>query len=183
LSSRASQVLAGVYLAAAETIIITVGDNSTDGTTTFDPPRVDAVVGDTVVFNCKFFFLSYPCDLIDIPVTSGNHTAIQSTFSSPCIPAHDTDVTINGFDSGFRNTTPGTSGTILSVPILEQNQNETFWFYDFNTCGQGGVGAINNNESSTETLAGFVVRDFASRRVDSATLRRFGVFHTIYLIF
>jgi plastocyanin len=140
LSSRASQVLAGVYLAAAETIIITVGDNSTDGTTTFDPPRVDAVVGDTVVFN----------------FTSGNHTAIQSTFSSPCIPAHDTDVTINGFDSGFRNTTPGTSGTILSVPILEQNQNETFWFYDFNTCGQGGVGAINNNESSTETLAGFV---------------------------
>ena len=122
--------------------------------------------------------LSCRRDLIDIPVTSGNHTAIQSTFSSPCIPAHDTNATINGFDSGFRNTTPGTSGSILSVPIIEQNQNETFWFFDFNTCGQGGVGAINNNESSTETLAGFVVRDFASCRIDSTTLRRFGVSHT-----
>ncbi|KAN0130825.1 hypothetical protein V8E53_011500 [Lactarius tabidus] len=133
-------VLASVYLVAAETIVITVGDNAADGSTTFDPLRVDAVVGDTVVFN----------------FTSGNHTATQSTFSSPCIPAHDTNVTINGFDSGFRNTTPGTAGSILSVPILAQNQNETFWFFDFNTCGQGGVGAINNNESSTETLAGFV---------------------------
>jgi len=133
-------VLASVYLAAAETIVITVGGNSTDGTTTFVPPRVVAVLGDTVVFN----------------FTSGNHTATQSTFSDPCIPAHDTDPTINGFDSGFRNTTPGTAGSILSVPILEQNQNKTFWFFDFKTCGQGGVGAINNNESTTETLAGFV---------------------------
>jgi hypothetical protein len=172
------QVLASVYLVAAETIVITVGDNAADGSTTFDPPRVDAVVGDTVVFNCKFFFFSCRWSLINIPVTSGNHTATQSTFSSPCIPAHDTNVTINGFDSGFRNTTPGTAGSILSVPILAQNQNETFWFFDFNTCGQGGVGAINNNESSTETLAGFVVRDFASCRINSATLRRFGVSHT-----
>lgn len=133
-------VLASAYLAAAETIVITVGGNSTDGTTTFDPPSVDAVLGDTVIFN----------------FTSGNHTATQSTFGNPCIPAHDTNVTINGFDSGFRNTTPGTSGSILSVPILEQNQNQTFWFFDFNTCGEGGVGAINDNESSTETLVGFV---------------------------
>jgi hypothetical protein len=178
LSSRASQVLASVYLAAAETIVITVGGNSTDGTTTFDRQRVVAVLGDTVVFNCKFFFLSCRRDLIDIPVTSGNHTATQSTFSNPCIPAHDTDVTINGFDSGFRNTTPGTAGSIMSVPILQQNQNQTFWFFDFNPCGQGGVGVINDNESSTETLVGFVVRDFASCRIDSATLRRFGVSHT-----
>jgi len=133
-------ILASVYLVAAETIVITVGGNSTDGTTTFDPPRVDAALGDTVVFN----------------FTNGNHTATQSTFSSPCIPAHDTNATINGFDSGFRNTTPGTSGSILSVPILEENQNQTFWFFDFSTCGKGGVGVINDDESSTETLAGFV---------------------------
>ena len=112
---------------------------------------------------------------------SGNHTATQSTFDSPCIPAHDTNITINGFDSGFRNTTPGTTGSsILSVPILEQNQNQTFWFFDANTCGEGGVGVINDNESSTETLAGFVVRDFASCRVDSATFRRFWVSHPYF---
>jgi hypothetical protein len=88
---------------------------------------------------------------------NGNHTATESTFSNPCIPAHETNITINGFDSGFRDTQPGTAGSILSVPILIQNENHTFWFFDYNTCGQGGVGVINNNESSSETLAGFTV--------------------------
>ncbi|KAI0263850.1 hypothetical protein BC834DRAFT_971198 [Gloeopeniophorella convolvens] len=126
---------------ASKTIVITVGGNTTgDGTTTFVPQRVDAKLGDVVLFN----------------FTQGNHTATQSTFNSPCIPAHETDITINGFDSGFRNTTPGTAGTILTVPLLVQNANQTFWFFDFNTCGEGGVGVINSNESSTETLAGFV---------------------------
>lgn len=96
-------------------------------------------------------------ELTSCKVTSGNHTATESTFSSPCIPAHETDNTINGFDSGFRDTQPGTAGSILSVPILIQNANHTFWFFDYNTCGQGGVGVINNNESSSETLAGFTV--------------------------
>jgi hypothetical protein len=38
--------------------------------------------------------------------------------------------------------------------------NHTFWFYDYNTCGEGGVGVINNNESSSQTLAGFTVCGF-----------------------
>jgi hypothetical protein len=106
-----------------------------------------------------------------IVVTNGNHTATESTFSNPCVPAHVTNVTINGFDSGFRDTQPGTVGSILPVPIIIQNENHTFWFYDYNTCGEGGVGVINNNESSVETLAGFVVRVsvFVSCRVGSAT--------------
>jgi len=140
MHARILLVLASVYLAAAETIVIIVGGNNTNGTITFNPSRVNAVLGDTVVFT----------------FASGNHTATQSTFSNPCIPAHDTNVTINGFDSGFRNTTPGTPDSILSVPILEQNQNQPFWFFDANTCGEGGVGVINDDESSTETLAGFV---------------------------
>ncbi|KAI0002221.1 hypothetical protein BJV74DRAFT_817898 [Russula compacta] len=130
-------ILAGAWMAAAEVFVISVGSN---GPTTFVPQKVDAVIGDVVVFN----------------FTSGNHTATQSTFSSPCIPAHETNITINGFDSGFRHTQPGTTGSILSVPIIIQNENDTFWFYDYNTCGDGGVGVINNNESSSETLAGFV---------------------------
>ncbi|KAI9441633.1 hypothetical protein H4582DRAFT_1933910 [Lactarius indigo] len=134
-------VLASVYLAVAENIVVTVGGNTTgDGSTIFTPQLIVAKRGDIVTFN----------------FTDGNHTATESTFSGPCVPAHETDATINGFDSGFRNTTPGAPGSILTVPILEQNENHTFWFFDYNTCGEGGVGVINNNESSTETLAGFV---------------------------
>jgi hypothetical protein len=98
--------------------------------------------------------------LISTAVTNGNHTATESTFDNPCIPAHETNVSINGFDSGFRYTQPGTPGSILAVPIIIQNVYHTFWFYDWNTCGEGGVGVINNNESSSQTLAGFTVCDF-----------------------
>jgi hypothetical protein len=106
----------------------------------------------------SFRVRSHP--LISTPVATGNHTATESTFDRPCIPAHETDVSINGFDSGFRNTQPGAPGSILAVPIIIQNVNHTFWFYDRNTCGQGGVGVINGNESSGQTLAGFTVCDF-----------------------
>jgi len=87
--------------------------------------------------------------------TVGNHTAIQATFAEPCIPAHEANITINGFNSGFRDAGNFTSMSILTVPILPQNVNTTMWFYDYNTCGLGGVGVINANDSSTETLAGF----------------------------
>jgi hypothetical protein len=142
----------------AKVIVITVGGNTTDdGTTTFVPQRVDAALGDEVQFNCMHSSFSLSKELTSCKVTNGNHTATESTFSSPCIPAHETDNTINGFDSGFRDTQPGTAGSILSVPILIQNENHTFWFFDYNNCGLGGVGVINNNESSSETLVGFTV--------------------------
>ncbi|EJD07999.1 uncharacterized protein FOMMEDRAFT_101414 [Fomitiporia mediterranea MF3/22] len=131
--------------AVAENIYIQVaGPNYSikDNTTTFSPQRVTAKVGDIVFFN----------------FTSGNHSATQSTFAAPCQPAHDTNITINGFDSGFRDTANGTAVTVLSVPILPSNVNTTMWFYDTapGACGSGAVGVINSNESSLETLAGFV---------------------------
>ena len=91
-----------------------------------------------------------------------------STFSAPCQPAHDTNITINGFDSGFRPTDNGTDITILSVPIDDSNVNTPFWFYDASpgACGSGAVGVINSNESSTATLAGFVVRIWLLRDLD-----------------
>ncbi|KAI0767141.1 hypothetical protein C8Q74DRAFT_1369979 [Fomes fomentarius] len=126
-----------VAVAAAKQIVITVGGNTTDNATTvFQPAAVTAKIGDTIFFN----------------FTQGNHTAIQSTFASPCIPAHDTNSTINGFDSGFRDTVNGTAITNLQVQITD---NSTIWFYDANLCAEGGVGGININESSTETLDGF----------------------------
>ncbi|KAL0955877.1 hypothetical protein HGRIS_002076 [Hohenbuehelia grisea] len=129
-----------VLLVAAKDIWIQVGQNtSDDASAVFTPQRVTAKVGDTVWFN----------------FTHGNHTATQSTFAAPCIRAHDSNITINGFDSGFRDAGNAQAVTNLPVPILVQNVNEPMWFFDWNTCADGGVGVINNDESSNETVAGF----------------------------
>ncbi|KAI0669605.1 hypothetical protein C8Q78DRAFT_188429 [Trametes maxima] len=126
-----------VAVASAKQIVITVGGNTTNNASTvFQPAEVSANIGDVVFFN----------------FTQGNHSAIQSTFASPCIPAHDTNATINGFDSGPRDTVNGTAITNLPVTV---SSNDTIWFYDAATCAAGGVGGINVNESSTETLDGF----------------------------
>ncbi|CAL1711583.1 unnamed protein product [Somion occarium] len=134
-------LLTAVATVSAKNVFIQVGGNTTDNATAvFNPAQVFAKLNDIVVFN----------------FTEGNHTATQSTFSSPCIPASLTDSTINGFNSGFRDTVNGTAITIQSVPITPDLVNTTIWFFDFHTCAQGGVGGININDSSTETLDGFV---------------------------
>jgi hypothetical protein len=91
-------------------------------------------------------------------VTQGNHTVTQSVFAAPCMPAHDFNQTINGFDSGFRNAGNYNAITNLQVPI--EDSTTTIWYFDWNTCSVGGVGAINVNESSYETYDGFVVSFF-----------------------
>lgn len=138
---------------------MTAGDN----TTVFSPQRVVANSGDIVFFNCTYTiwsWVSLPYTNL-ISVSAGNHSVTQSTFAVPCIPAHDTNITINGFDSGFRPTDNGTAITIFSVPITDLNVNTTFWFFDESpgACGSGAVGSINDNENGNETLAGFIVRD------------------------
>ncbi|KAF4563249.1 hypothetical protein EYR36_003688 [Pleurotus pulmonarius] len=146
--SAITALLAFVACVAAKDIWIQVGANKTnDATTVFQPQRVTAKLGDTVI---RVFF----CEHL---VTNGNHSATQSTFSAPCIRAHDSNITINGFDSMFRDAGNGTAVTILAVPMLPDNVNKTMWFYDRNTCGAGGVGVINNDENTTETLDGFEV--------------------------
>ncbi|KAF8176534.1 hypothetical protein BJ912DRAFT_930640 [Pholiota molesta] len=133
--SPALALVALVASACAKTVVVTVGGNTTDNPMgVFQPASVVANQGDTVLFNC-------------------NHTATQSTFAGPCIPAHDTDQTINGFDSGFRDTDNGTAITQLRFTVTDPNN--TIWFFDWNTCAQGGVGGMNVNESSFETLDGF----------------------------
>lgn len=128
--------------AYAKTIVVTVGANTTaNASTIFSPQNIRASVGDIIRFN----------------FTLGNHTAIQSTFAAPCQPVHDTNSTVDGFNSGFRDTVNGTAVTQLDVPITaDNNKNVPLWFYDFNTCAQGGVGGINANQSSNETIEGFV---------------------------
>ncbi|TFK74573.1 hypothetical protein BDN72DRAFT_833063 [Pluteus cervinus] len=133
-----TSLLALLVSAFAETFEIKVGANTTnDPSKIFQPQSVNAQKGDVVTFT----------------FVQGNHTATQSTFGSPCTPAHVTNATINGFDSGFRDTVNGTAVTTLSVTITDPDT--PIWFYDANTCSEGGVGAININSSSDETLAGF----------------------------
>ncbi|KAH9834101.1 uncharacterized protein C8Q71DRAFT_859769 [Rhodofomes roseus] len=116
---------------------VTVGGNTTtNGSLVFQPEEIKASIGDTVYFN----------------FTQGNHTVMQSTFSAPCVWIDETEA-YNGFTTGFRDAGNGTAITNYILPITS---NDTIWFFDWNTCALGGVGGINVNESSTQTLAGFV---------------------------
>lgn len=92
-----------------------------------------------------------PCSV----VTNGTYDVIQSTFDAPCVPEHDHNSTLNGFDTGPRPANNGTSQTTYQVQITDNTT--AIWFFENSTCAQGGVGGININESSTETLAGFIV--------------------------
>jgi plastocyanin len=131
--------LAASVVSARDIWIQVVNNATANATQVFQPAEVTAKVGDTVWFN----------------FTQGNHSAIQSTFAAPCIPAHDFDITLNGFNSGVRPAGNGTAVTNLPVPITPDLANKTLWFFDNATCGGGGVGGINVNESSYETLLGF----------------------------
>ncbi|KAJ7460305.1 hypothetical protein FB451DRAFT_1500707 [Mycena latifolia] len=81
---------------------------------------VNASLGETVLFN--FSKKQKQRDTPDtLPVMKGNHCATQSTFAEPCIPAHDTNSSMNGFDTnlrpaGQRHNDPGVAPLI--VPIL-----------------------------------------------------------------
>ncbi|KAF8346016.1 hypothetical protein F5887DRAFT_964594 [Amanita rubescens] len=121
---------------AKSVFVINVGGNtSADATTVFQPPSVTGNMGDVVYFN----------------FTQGNHTAIQSLFDAPCVPIYVTNYTMNGFDSGFRDAGDGATFSNLLITILDPSK--PIWFFDRNTCSQGGVGVI--NPTSSQTLAEF----------------------------
>ncbi|KAI0753168.1 hypothetical protein C8Q80DRAFT_1150398 [Daedaleopsis nitida] len=103
----------------------------------FDPSEATADIGDTIIFN----------------FTQGNHTAIQSNFTSPCIAVHDVNRTlpIYGFNSGVHDTKNGTAPSTYGVLVTD---NSTMWFFDATTCGDGGIGGINLDSSSEQTLDG-----------------------------
>ena len=155
-----------VLLASAKTITIVVGGNGTtqDASKIFQPQEVTAAVGDFVVFNCTsthrtpstFQLNSDRVFRSPLSVTNGTHTAVESTFAEPCLLAHEANSTINGFDSGLRNTVNGTAMTNLTVEIKEGDENRTIWFYDLWGCGAGGVGAINANDSDWQNFDAFV---------------------------
>jgi uncharacterized membrane protein YgcG len=109
---------------------------------TFFQQVVIAKLGETVLFN----------------FTQGNHSATQSTFASPCVPAHLSNASINGFNTDLRPAGNGTSITRFPIVMNPDIVNDTLWFYDETTCGIGGVGVINpgNVSATDETIDGFV---------------------------
>ncbi|EKM53409.1 uncharacterized protein PHACADRAFT_259771 [Phanerochaete carnosa HHB-10118-sp] len=139
---RATAFLATALAASvanAETFQILIGANTTaNASQIFTPQQLQAHAGDTVIFN----------------FTNGTYDLIQSSFAQPCVPLNQQNNSLNGFDTGVRPADNGTSITTFPVNIVDNVT--TIWFYENSTCGQGGVGGININESSTETLAGFV---------------------------
>lgn len=146
ITSTAAQSATTTSVGAGETIVITVADvTASNGTSAFTPSQVTAAEGATVYFN----------------FTQGNHTATQSSFVAPCQPINATGA--NGFDSNFVNVPANFNGSVFPfqvVPILAANDNMTMWFYDVNTCSEGGVGVINlvpgDPATGGQTLAGFI---------------------------
>ncbi|KAF8918227.1 hypothetical protein CPB85DRAFT_1249836 [Mucidula mucida] len=146
-------ILCWPYLSLAKDIVITVGLNTTDNATAvFQPDTVTAQLNDIVVFN----------------FTQGNHTVTQSLFATPCIPAHDANITINGFDSAFRDAGNGTAITILTVPITPEIETRL----------SGGVGGINVNESSFENTDAFIRNAIRLNGSDSSSSSSSSSSHT-----
>lgn len=107
-------------LASAANQTIMVGANNG---LTFDPPSVNASVGDTLTFQFM----------------SKNHTLTQSTFAAPC-----SNISDSGIDSGFQAV--ATNAT--SIPSFSFTVNDTsapMWFYCRQTghCAKGMVFAVN----------------------------------------
>ncbi|KAI0811207.1 hypothetical protein BC629DRAFT_1479616 [Irpex lacteus] len=98
---------------------VTVGG---PGILKFDPPFVNASVGDVVLFTFK----------------QKNHTATQSTFANPC------QLAPNGFDSGFIPVADNDPGPFPAAQFIVEDTNPV-WVYcrQANHCQQGMVFAIN----------------------------------------
>ncbi|KAJ7686499.1 hypothetical protein B0H17DRAFT_1071762 [Mycena rosella] len=147
-------LLAACTLAAAQsstslapaqiTHVITVSNNltATNGSMVFSPQVVNASLHETVVFN----------------FTEGTHSATQSTFAAPCLPAHVSNSSLNGFDTSLRPAGNGTAITQFVIVMNPDIVNDTLWFYDQATCGIGGVGVINagNVTATWQPLDAFV---------------------------
>jgi plastocyanin len=121
------------------TIKIIVGGNSS---LTFDPPHVQANIGDVLLFEFQ----------------SKNHTVTQSTFASPCLKLNNATSGESGFDSGFMPVTAG----LTQFPTFNITVNDAspIWAYckqrnPISHCGQGMVFAVNTNESSNKSYGAF----------------------------
>ncbi|PPQ72020.1 hypothetical protein CVT24_008072 [Panaeolus cyanescens] len=107
------------------------------GKLAFDPPRIDALPRDTIVFEFR----------------QKNHTVTQSTFDDPCRRANINGVL--GFDSGFFPV----ADDATTFPTWNYTVTDTapVWAYcrQGNHCGAGMVFAINSVEDSGRSFNDF----------------------------
>jgi len=118
-------LMSGLTTVFAANFIVTVGKNAT---LLYDPPSVQAKIGDTVSFQFM----------------SKNHTVTQSTFDTPCLPKAD------GVNSGYQFIPPGTS-VFPEWAITVTNETTPIWFYCAQAphCSLGMVFAINPTAEKT----------------------------------
>ncbi|KAI0479267.1 Cupredoxin [Xylariaceae sp. FL0804] len=123
-STGSASVVAGAA-AALTTHQVMVGG---DAGLVYTPDTIEANVGDMVVFNFM----------------STNHTATQSTFTTPCIKSD------GGFDSDFK---PNADNTTPPPQVAMQVMVDTpLWFYCRQTghCGMGMTFSINPAANATQ---------------------------------
>lgn len=58
-------------------------------------------------------------------------SVVQSTFDQPCVPISQTNVTVNGFNTGIRPSGNFESITTFPVDIDAAVINQTLWFARF----------------------------------------------------
>jgi plastocyanin len=107
------------------------------GVLAFDPPRVQALPRDTIVFEFH----------------EKNHTVTQSAFASPCLKLDNNGIT--GFDSGFFPV--AANSTTFPTWSLTINDTAPIWAYcrQQSHCGSGMVFAVNSDESSARNFSAF----------------------------
>ncbi|KAK0706032.1 Cupredoxin [Lasiosphaeria miniovina] len=92
---------------------VTVGMN---GTLTFSPSTITALVGEMVQFQ----------------FVAGNHTVTQSTFDAPCQPISQHS-NITGFHSGFQPAAASVATGMIPTYTIMLNNTNPIWVY----CAQG----------------------------------------------
>ncbi|KAK3370862.1 Cupredoxin [Lasiosphaeria ovina] len=92
---------------------VTVGMN---GTLTFSPNTITALVGEMVQFQ----------------FVAGNHTVTQSTFDAPCQPISQHS-NITGFHSGFQPAAASVATGMIPTYTIMLNNTNPIWVY----CAQG----------------------------------------------
>ncbi|EKM76211.1 hypothetical protein AGABI1DRAFT_87370 [Agaricus bisporus var. burnettii JB137-S8] len=120
------------YVLAAE-YLVGVGKDETTGKKGigFDPSVIHPLAGDVVTFEFR----------------SGEHSAVQTTFETPCVPLD------GGFNSGIFTVEDNISVDAPNLPTARLTINDTspIWFFDqaSRQCQQGAVFAINPTLAQT----------------------------------
>ncbi|KAJ7812906.1 hypothetical protein B0H13DRAFT_2143592 [Mycena leptocephala] len=111
-----------VSAVSATDILVKVGEN---GTTTYNPSSVTAVVGDNIIFQFE----------------AGNHTVTQSTFKAPCTMM---TTPVMGINSDFQFVSPNAT-QIPQWSFTVNNASSPLWFYCMQKghCGKGMVFSVN----------------------------------------